>query len=483
MIVGIANSGLSGENGGQRAFRWTEPTGAEIVEDWLRGDGATIASNTTREAFGVSADGTIVVGSTQEGDVFIARSNGSTGDGDGSGSTGDGDGSGSTGDGDGSGSTGDGDGSGSTGDGDGSGSTGDGDGSGSAGDGDGSGSAGDGDGTGSTGDGVGDSGSGDSEPDSDPVSEPGMITIGDLTKSLNSTAVSQSVALTNLSTILNGAGSRPLDRRAATGRSLIWLGGDLGRDDHDVRDGAFGLVEGGLGHNFGGWQLNGAVGYTSGDQNTALGGETQTDAWYVKAELLTQLAGTESRGLWAVITASGLWGEADIDRRYIANGGLTDRSVGSADIDGYGVRARLQADNIVQNISPYGEVSYSKACRDGYRETSGAFPVSFNSLCDDVTVVRLGSDISVSLSDTLRLLGIVEGAYQFEDSQAGLSGDVIGLGSFNLPGATVKQEWLRSGIGLEVDLSTSATLSFTANATTRGPAASTWFAASLKKRF
>lgn len=59
--------------GGYQAFRWTEETGLISIEDWLRAAGVTIASDFTDTARGVSADGTVVVGSTDQSGAFIAR--------------------------------------------------------------------------------------------------------------------------------------------------------------------------------------------------------------------------------------------------------------------------------------------------------------------------------------------------------------------------------------------------------------------------
>ncbi|MHB0953333.1 MAG: autotransporter domain-containing protein [Allorhizobium sp.] len=69
--VVVGSSDLA--SGGSRAFRWTEATGMLSVEDWLRANGVTVASDFSREANGVSADGNIVVGTTATDTAFIAR--------------------------------------------------------------------------------------------------------------------------------------------------------------------------------------------------------------------------------------------------------------------------------------------------------------------------------------------------------------------------------------------------------------------------
>ena len=70
VIVGHAD--IAG-NVARRAFRWTESDGMLAVEDWLRNNGVTIASDFTADAAAVSADGRVVVGTTESDTTFIAR--------------------------------------------------------------------------------------------------------------------------------------------------------------------------------------------------------------------------------------------------------------------------------------------------------------------------------------------------------------------------------------------------------------------------
>jgi probable HAF family extracellular repeat protein len=71
VVVGQAADGHAGNL--LRAFRWTDATGMISVEDWLRNSGVTIANDFTNGARGVSADGSIVVGMTENSTAFIAR--------------------------------------------------------------------------------------------------------------------------------------------------------------------------------------------------------------------------------------------------------------------------------------------------------------------------------------------------------------------------------------------------------------------------
>ncbi|MFC4725733.1 autotransporter domain-containing protein [Glycocaulis abyssi] len=310
----------------------------------------------------------------------------------------------------------------------------------------------------------------------------GMITLDDLAQSLSGTGASNAMSAGGLGLAMNGAGSRPLDRRAEPGRSTAWIGGDWGRDSHGARDGDARLGEIGFGHNFGSLQLNGVLGITALEQNTLLGGRSDVDAHYVKLEVLAPLQVTDNGGLWLAVTGTGLWGEADIRRNYIANGGLVDTSTGSTDVEGYGVRTRLQWENALPGVSPYGELSYARVCLDAYSETGGSFPAAFNRLCDTATEARYGVDATLPVTEGLRLVGTLEGVRRFEGSGSNVTGQVIGLGGFDLGQAAYQRDWLRAGAGFELDIAGS-TLSVMANGTTRGESASSWVAASWRVAF
>ncbi|WP_124088746.1 autotransporter domain-containing protein [Pseudogemmobacter humi] len=434
---------VSGSGGRNSGFRWTEDDGMLTVEDWLRANGVTIIgshpaeperSDLTASADATNEDGSVIVGTTRDGSVYIARVTGTSdpGEDDDDEGTGDGDG-----------------------------------------------------GDDDTGDGDGDTGGGDGDTGEDEDGDTGgggLITVTDLGASLGTSGVTNAATLSSLSLIVNGAGSRPLDRRVDEGRFTMWFGGDLASDNHGSRDGRIGLGEIGLGYNFGAVQLNTVLGYTGFDQNTFLGGSTEVRAGYVKLEMLGQISGDSERGLWGVLTGTGLWGDADISRNYRTNGGLIDSSFGHADVEGYGIRGRLQWENAAPNISPYGELSYAHTCLGGYTETGGAFPASFNRLCDNITEARLGVDASYALSDRFSLIGTLEGVHRFEDRGSNVTGNVIGLGAFDLGAAGYEQNWARALVGFEVDMGGS-TLSVMGNTTTKGGSADNWIAANWRITF
>ena len=68
VVVGTSDTGA-----GNRAFRWTEATGMQTVEDWLRDNGVSVPTDITDQAYGTNADGSVVVGQLSSGYAFIAR--------------------------------------------------------------------------------------------------------------------------------------------------------------------------------------------------------------------------------------------------------------------------------------------------------------------------------------------------------------------------------------------------------------------------
>lgn len=457
VIVGeTSNQNYGGNNG----FRWTEDGGMLTVEDWLRESGADVPSNfpgrseITETADATNEDGSVVVGRTRNNEVYVARGTGTGPTNGGGGETGGGGtgGGGNTGGG--------GTGGGSTG----GGGTGGGSGTGGGGTGGGGTGGTGGGGTGGTGGGV------------------GLITVTSLATSLGTTATVATATLNSLGVIVNGAGSRPLDRRAPAGKSITWVTGDWGSDDYGSRDGSIGLGEFGFGHNFGPVQINGVVGYTGLNQNTMFGGSTDVNAGYVKLEAMGLLAGDEISGLWGVVTGVGLWGEADITRNYLINGGLIDSSNGSPGTEGYGIRGRLEWENALPYISPYGELSFANTCLNAYTETGGAFPAAFDKLCDNTTELRYGFDTTIPVNEKFSLIGTLEGVHRFESHGSNVSGQVIGLGGFNFAGSSYQQDWLRAGAGFEVDISGSV-LSVMGNVTTRGESSNAWLAANWRVTF
>lgn len=267
---------------------------------------------------------------------------------------------------------------------------------------------------------------------------------------------------TETGTVFGGAHSRPLSHRVEPGQKAFWVAGDLGRDDHDSRDGSLGLAEVGGGHNLGSAQINFALGRTGTRQNLIVDGELETTGTYLMAEALIPMQGS----LWGVLSGYYNWGDADIRRGYLDGGGLPDASFGSTDTHTWAVRARLEWDAAFRlgdaGFSPYGELSYMHASADAYTETGGSAPIAFVARDEDATDLRLGALLAKPLFGQTRLIGQLEGVHRFD--------------------ANSKQDWLRAGLGMESEIA-GGTAAMMLNATTEGEAANAWLALSYQKAF
>ncbi len=309
----------------------------------------------------------------------------------------------------------------------------------------------------------------------------GMITVQDTQQSLGAAGASGNSLLAMGGTVIHGAHSRPLSRRAEVGHNTAWVAGDWGPDDHGSRSGTLGLAEVGIGRSFERLQLNLAVGHAWARQESPLNGRAEMNGEYLLLEALIPVGGP----LWLTLGGYGYLGETELRRGYL-NAGLPDSSSGDPDVTGWGVRARLDWDKALvvakTDLSPYLDFSYAEAKLDAYTETGGSFPARFDSRTDHSTEVRLGVTAVRPIPGDFRLLGIAEAAHRFEREGEDVSGEVIGLFGFDFAGAGRKQDWLRGGIGLEHSLA-GGVVSLMLNATTEGGAPSQWLALNWQMAF
>ncbi|MBR0567449.1 autotransporter domain-containing protein [Azoarcus sp. L1K30] len=388
VIVGYVFT-VNGNVRDYRAMRWTEATGMQTVEDWLRDSGVVVPEDITYQATATNQDGSIVVGQLTNRNTnqraFIARG------------------------------------------------------------------------------------------------ASGLVAVDDLRTSLGAAATGANAALSTAGTVFNGANSRPLSRRVAAGQKAFWLVGDWGTDNHGTRDGDLGLAEAGLGYNFGPLQLNVSLGQSWAKQELTLNGRVRSDGTYLLAEALMPV----SDSLWATIGGYGYWGDSDIRRGY-QNAGVQSSSVGTPDVDAWGLRARLDWDNAYRvggaDFSPYVDLSYTEAKLDAYTETGGGFPAHFDARTDAATELRVGVNAARPLAGSVKLLGVLEAAHRFEGKGDRTSGVIVGLFDFDFAGTDYKQDWLRAGVGVEGTMG-GGKGSLMLNATTKGEAPSFWLSAGWQMAF
>lgn len=135
-------------------------------------------------------------------------------------------------------------------------------------------------------------------------------------------------------------------------------------------------------------------------------------------------------------------------------------------------------------FTPYMSHTYLQTKTDGYTESGGSFPVTWDSSKDRTNISRLGLDAVHPVNAKIVLLGRIEGAHRYEEQGSRVKGEILGDGgySFNLPGMKYRQDWLRMGTGAEASLGTGVA-SVMLNATTEGGNPDYWINAGYEIKF
>ncbi|MCJ8169423.1 autotransporter domain-containing protein [Atopomonas sediminilitoris] len=311
-----------------------------------------------------------------------------------------------------------------------------------------------------------------------------FITINDLASSLNSSSQAVRAAQRSGSTLINGAHSRPLSRRVEKGQSTLWLAGDWGTDNHGQHSGDIGMTEIGGGQNFGLAQVNLAVGQTWARQNYIYDSYIEADSTYVLAEGIIPI--NEVMGLWTTLGGFASWGNNNIRRGYV-NGTNQDYSYGDPDTKSYGLRARVDWENAAHlgrlSASPFIDLTYQRNQQESYQEKSGGMPTNYDGYSEHTTDLRMGIQGSLPLFDTgFNLISLVEGVHRFDDQAASVSGEVIGISAFDMPGQSYDQNWMRFSLGFDGRLG-GGKGSVMLNRTTEGEMPDNWLAASYQVAF
>ena len=247
---------------------------------------------------------------------------------------------------------------------------------------------------------------------------------------------------------INGANSSPLFHLLDAGGSDAWVTGDVGRADM-TRGGSAIPALGQIG--FSNSPTEGVVlrmsgGATYTDQTLASGGYSRVRGFYVVPEATVALG----NGFYGTMTGYGSWGDFTSRRGY-SNGAGTDFSTGSAPTQTYGLRARLDWRDAARiggaSLSPYASYTFTSTSVSSYTERGGSFPAFIRGGTEVSNVVRLGADITQAVTPSVTLIGRAEYAHRFEAAGAATTGTILGLSDFSVPGAAVRQDWVRGGVG------------------------------------
>ena len=300
----------------------------------------------------------------------------------------------------------------------------------------------------------------------------GVVGLTDLSNSLAS-QVSPSQTLDTLTGMaLNSAHHRPLtDIAMSDGEHCVWASADLGRI-HRNGKGWTSLKEVGGCHDFvdNTVRVGVGVGHSRASINQSLGGSSRLHGKYALVEMDWTIP--NSALVASVLGMTGRW-EADIRRGYA---GGTSTSTGDTDMESSSLRARLDWRDAFSlgsvSFSPSMQYTHTSTRIDGYQETGGTSPARFDSQHNKAKESRVALQGAYEYSAKTTLLGRTEWAHRFDSKGASVSGSANILNAVNMPfnvkGNDIEQDWVRVGAEVVHRFSRSNRLSLSTTAASVG---------------
>ena len=289
----------------------------------------------------------------------------------------------------------------------------------------------------------------------------------------------------NLSLLaLEGAHHRPLMSYDAMGKQThVWATGDFGASSRQTdRRSSFGEV--GASQTYGETVVGVAVGTAMQTQDLLFGGNSKITGQTFLAEVDTRLADKES--IVSLLVMRGQW-DARTTRGYVTGAG-TDLSRGETDLDTTTVRVRYDGptQKFISNFTaaPYASFAVTRTNVDGFAESGGSFPATFNASSHTAQEGRLGllTKFVAGPATTFRLTA--EWIHRFDDAGDGLSGvSQTTSGAFAVAGLAPTRDQARVGLDVDHKLSADTLLNFSVFASGFGQAHDVSGSLSLRRAF
>ena len=284
---------------------------------------------------------------------------------------------------------------------------------------------------------------------------------------------------------LEGAHHRPLMSYDTMGKtSQSWVTGDFGSRSRKS-DSATTTGEAGVSGTFGEVVAGIAVGYGAQNNDLLFGGSSNVAGQYLLGEVDTRLADKES--ILSLTAMIGNW-KSDTLRGY-ATGAGTDYSHGATDMKSTSVRLRLDGPamkfGVVPAFTPFASFTWGHTSADAYSETGGSFDAQFDKQTHNSQVGRLGVTSKYVLGVNTTLLATAEWIHRFDKSQSGFSGTDIDHGAlpFSVAGAAITRDQARFGFDIDHKLSADTLLNVSVHFTGIGEAPDVSGAISIRRAF
>jgi len=289
----------------------------------------------------------------------------------------------------------------------------------------------------------------------------------------------------NLSSLpLEGAHHRPLMSYDGMGKQRqFWATGDFGASSRQTdRRTSFGEV--GASQTYGETLVGVAVGTALQTQDLLFGGDAKITGQTFMAEIDTRLADEES--ILSLLVLRGEW-DAQTARGYVTGGG-NDISRGQTDMDTTTVRVRYDGptQKFTGNFTaaPYASFALTRVNTDGFAESGGSFPATFDAHGHTAKESRLGllTKFVAGPNTTLRLTA--EWIHRFDNEGDALSGvNQTTSGAFSVAGLAPTKDQARFGFDVDHKLSADTMLSLSIHAAGYGQAHDVAGSLSLRRGF
>lgn len=168
---------------------------------------------------------------------------------------------------------------------------------------------------------------------------------------------------------------------------------------------------------------------------------------------------------------AGLWGDlsdVDITRGYLNGVGVTN-SFGNTEGEGWGVMGRIgwgfrATDTTL--LTPFAELTYTDAQLDGFRETGGPFPTTFQDVSTNTTVGRIGILEETDLTESIRVFTSLAWAQVLDRDDPVVRGAVLDIFELSTDTAGTLDGWAEIMAGARYQLNERGVFSVSGNVAT-----------------
>jgi probable HAF family extracellular repeat protein len=283
---------------------------------------------------------------------------------------------------------------------------------------------------------------------------------------------------------LEGAHHRPLMSYDGMGKQRqFWATGDFGASSRQTdRRTSFGEV--GASQAYGDTVVGVAAGTALQTQDLLFGGDAKITGQTFMAEIDTRLADKES--ILSLLVLRGEW-DAQTARGYVTGGG-NDISRGQTDMDTTTVRVRYDGptQKFISNFTaaPYASFALTRVHTDGFAESGGSFPATFDAHSHTAKESRLGLLTKFTAGPATTIRVTAEWIHRFDDAGDVLSGvNQTTSGAFSVAGLAPTKDQARFGFDVDHKLSVDTMLSFSVHAAGYGQAHDVAGSLSLRRGF